>query len=258
MRTETFATALTAVIGALLAGCASTHAGATAPPPLDGTAWVLASLPAGASTRESTATLSFEGGRAAGSDGCNRFTAAYTTRGSEIEIGARGASTMMACAPDVMQRAEAFMTALGAARSFRVADANLQLLGGDGALLATLKPQSRSLTGTWNVNGINNGRNAVVSLVSGTSVTMVFSEDGKVAGSAGCNAYTARYDAKGSRLRFSAPGATRKACPADGVMEQEDSFLKALEAVTTMRIDGDRLELRDDAGALQVGAVRAR
>jgi heat shock protein HslJ len=39
-------------------------------------------------------------------------------------------------------------------------------------------------------------------------------------------------------------------------MEQEQQFLKALEAVTTVRVEGDRLEFRDNAGALQVTAKR--
>jgi heat shock protein HslJ len=39
-------------------------------------------------------------------------------------------------------------------------------------------------------------------------------------------------------------------------MEQERQFLKALEAVTTMRVEGDRLELRDVRGALMASMVR--
>jgi heat shock protein HslJ len=35
-----------------------------------------------------------------------------------------------------------------------------------------------------------------------------------------------------------------------GVMEQEQQFLKALETVTTARMEGDRLELRTATGAL--------
>jgi heat shock protein HslJ len=45
-------------------------------------------------------------------------------------------------------------------------------------------------------------------------------------------------------------------CVDAGVMEQEQTFLKALEAVRTMRIEGSRIEFRDDQGALQVTASR--
>lgn len=225
---------------------------------LDGSAWVLAALPGHAADARSAATLSFEQGRAMGSDGCNRFSAPYTGAAGTIAVSDRAVGTQMACAPDVMQRAQAFMAALTGAKSWRISDGQLQLMSASGAVLATLAPQSRALVGTnWQANGINNGRNAVVSLVAGTSVTLQFQSDGRLAGSAGCNNYTAAYEADSSRIRISGAAATRKMCAGEGVMEQEQAFLRALEAATTVRIEGNRLELRDDKGALQVGAARA-
>lgn len=243
------------LLALLLASCVSMPAASDAPP-LDGTAWVLSSLAGGAPLSGPTATVSFEGGRAQGSDGCNRFSMPFKTQGSAIEVGARGVSTMMACAPEVMKQAEAFTSALSGAKSHRIVDGQLRLLGANGAVLATLTAQSRSLAGAWSVTGINNGRQAVVSVAGGTTVTMTFTDDGKVSGSAGCNQYSGRYEAEGSKFRFIAPAATRRMCPGAGVMEQEQSFLKALEAVTTMRVEGSRLEFRDDKGALQVTANR--
>jgi len=74
---------------------------------------------------------------------------------------------------------------------------------------------------------------------------------GKVAGSAGCNRYTATYTSDGQKLTIGPAGATRKMCAQpDGVMEQEQQFLRALETVTTARFEGDRLELRTVEGAL--------
>jgi heat shock protein HslJ len=43
----------------------------------------------------------------------------------------------------------------------------------------------------------------------------------------------------------------------EGVMEQEQQFLKALSTVATARFDGDRLELRTAEGSLAVSLVRA-
>ena len=40
-------------------------------------------------------------------------------------------------------------------------------------------------------------------------------------------------------------------------MEQEQAFLKALEAVSTMRMEGNRVELRDAQGAMQVVATKS-
>jgi heat shock protein HslJ len=164
----------------------------------------------------------------------------------------------MACPPEVMQQAEAFRAALSGAKTYRVVDGQLQLLGADGAVLASFAAQSRSLAGTtWQVTGINNGRNALVSLVAGSTVTLQFLVDGKVAGSAGCNQYTARYEAEGSKLKISAPASTRRLCPEAGFMEQEQAFLKALEAVSTMRMEGNRVEFRDAQGAMQVVATKS-
>src|SRR5690349_165012 len=95
---------------------------------LDGTAWVLTSL-AGHSAGGPAATGRFENGRMQGSDGCNRYSASYATKGSSIQIGPKGATTQMACLPDVMKRAEAFAASLAAARTFRVNAGQLQLMG---------------------------------------------------------------------------------------------------------------------------------
>lgn len=115
------------------------------------------------------------------------------------------------------------------------------------------------LPGTsWRVTGINNGRQAVVSVLEDTQVTLQFDREGRVAGSAGCNRYTAGYTAEGTSLRIGQAAVTRMACARpDGAMAQEQQFLAALATVTTARIEGDRLELRTSDGALAVGATRA-
>jgi heat shock protein HslJ len=244
-------------IVAVASGCATvTTAGS--PPALNGTAWVLSSLPGQTLLPDSTATARFEDGRVSGSDGCNRFTAPYSASGAALQVGQRGASTMMACAPAVMKHAEAFMSALAGARSFRIEGGQLQLLSGSGAVLATLAPQSQSLAGTaWQVTGFNNGRQAVVSVLNGTTLTMAFSADGRASGSAGCNRYTAAYASEGARLTFGPAAATRMMCARpDGVMEQEQQFLKALETVATARFEGDRIELRTAADALAMTLAR--
>jgi heat shock protein HslJ len=81
---------------------------------------------------------------------------------------------------------------------------------------------------------------------------MAFTAEGQANGAAGCNRYTARYEADASRLRFQAPAATRMMCPNEKLMRQEQAFLKALESVSTQRREGNRLELRDSGGALAI------
>jgi heat shock protein HslJ len=124
-------------------------------------------------------------------------------------------------------------------------------------LLATLAPQDWTLAGTaWRATGINNGKQAVVSVAGAAPVTLAFAAVGQASGSAGCNRYAARYQADGARLSFQPPAATRRMCPDERLMEQEQAFLRALETVAAARLEGDRLELRRADGALAVTLVR--
>lgn len=226
-------------------------------PDLDGTAWVLSSLPGRALVEGTTATLRFEGGRASGTDGCNRYTTTYTADGSKLRFDAAGAATMMACEPGVMEQARAFTSSLGATRSHRIAAGQLQLLGPDDAVVASFAPQAQSLAGaSWRVTGFNNGRQAVVSVLADTQLTISFAADGRVSGSAGCNNFMGTYTASGSSLKLGPAATTRKLCAQPGVMEQEQQFLKALETVATFRQEGERAELRTEDGALAVSLLK--
>lgn len=256
------ARATTAILlTASLALCApptTTMTTASDVPALEGTAWTLADLPGLTLERDRPATLRFEGGRASGFDGCNRFTAAYTAKGAALEVAEPGASTMMACPPERMKLAQTLAAALGGTRSCRVDGGRLVLLGADGQALATFHAQSTELAGTsWTATAINNGKQAVASVVKDSTVTLEFVADGKAAGSAGCNRYSTTYAADGSKLTFGPAASTRMMCPRPEVMEQEQSFLEALETVATARLDGDGLELRTATGALAVSLTRS-
>jgi len=228
---------------------------ATPPPALDGTAWVLTTL--GNASAGAQVTLRFDGERASGTDGCNRYTVPVTRNGASLALGGPGASTQMACPDDVMAQAQAWMQALSNTRTYRVEGGSLQLLGGDGAVLATLAPQSTSLVGaTWKVTGVNNGKGAVVGIATTQDITMEFAADGRVAGSSGCNRFTGSYTAQGSSLTFGPAASTRKMCADQAVMEQEQHFLAALGTVRTIQAEGDRLTLRTAEGATALTAVK--
>ena len=220
---------------------------------LNSTAWVLASLPGRRLLPKSTPTARFEDGQVFGTDGCNRFGMAYTATNGTLKVNALGRATQMACPPEIMQQAEAFRSALTRATAYRVHDGRLELLGSDGVTLAELTAQSKSLAGTpWEVTGFNNGRQAVVSVLANFKLTMEFSKDGKVSGSAGCNTYTASYTFDGPRLVIDQVAVTRKMCPNVELMEQEQQFLKALATVATASFEGNQLEMRTADGALAV------
>ena len=191
------------LLAALLTGCTTMNPPDR--PPLEGTSWVLVSLPGRSMVPDPPATLQFEGGRVSGSDGCNRFTGTYAAKGATIELPARPAATLMACPPGVERQAEAYRRALAEARSYRIAEGRLELLAADGTPMAGLAVQSQQLAGTrWRVTGINNGHGGVVSVRAGTDVTLAFDSDGRLAGSAGCNSYSAPFEAGNGRVRIGA------------------------------------------------------
>ena len=247
------------VAGAIgLAGCASMKPEA-AYPSLDGSAWVMASLPGRSLVPDATPTARFEDGRVAGSDGCNRYSLPFAVEGSAIEIGPMGPSTRMACPEPTMVQAEAFTAALISARTFRRGDGTLELLDASGAVAVRFQAQAHSLAGTsWEVVNINNGRHAVVGIEAESTLTMEFDAEGRVSGSTGCNRYTATYRAEGDALSFSAVGSTRLACANEALSEQERAFLQAMESVATLSFEGDRLDMRQSDGSLAIILVRSR
>jgi len=244
------------LLAATMAGCAPMTA-ISEMPALEGTAWTLTSLPGHELGSTSAPTLRFEDGRASGGDGCNRYSMPYALEGGRLDLSGPAMSTEMACPPEVMKRAAAYLAALRGSTGFRIEDGRLELLGADGKLRLTLAAQSQTLAGTsWRASGINNGRNAVVSVVLGSEVTIAFGADGRASGSAGCNSFTAGYEATAPQLTFTAPASTRKMCESADVMRQEQAFLAALPTVATMRFEGDRLELRRADGALALALMR--
>jgi heat shock protein HslJ len=115
------------------------------------------------------------------------------------------------------------------------------------------------LAGTrWNVTNFNNGAGAVVGVIDGTQITLAFESGGRVSGQAGCNTYSAGYQASGSTLSVTMPAATKLFCDSpEGVMQQEQQYLAALQSAATFRISGDRLEVRSNADQLAIAANRA-
>jgi formylglycine-generating enzyme required for sulfatase activity/heat shock protein HslJ len=80
-------------------------------------------------------------------------------------------------------------------------------------------------------------------LVEGTEITITFEGD-TASGSGGCNGYASAYTRDSTSLDFGDIVATEKAClTPDGVMEQEQRYLGALQDVTDYRISGTLLWL---------------
>jgi heat shock protein HslJ/uncharacterized lipoprotein NlpE involved in copper resistance len=197
-------------------------------------------------------TISFDGAEKgfSGSAGCNSYFGSYESDDGDLTLGAIG-MTEMYCAPETrMDQESAYLAALESAASYRIADGQLQIASADGETALTFSVlEPAPLTGTpWGLNGYHDGQDGFVSLLSGTEITALFG-DGQVAGSAGCNNYTASYTVEDGAITFGPAAATRKACAEpEGIMAQESAYLAALESATAYQIEGDALTLTNAEG----------
>ncbi|MGD8631474.1 MAG: META domain-containing protein [Gammaproteobacteria bacterium] len=207
-----------------------------------------------------TVDARFSNGQVGGSTGCNRFFASYTHAENNRLVLAPGiGATRMACPEAIERQEQRYLALLPLVASWRRHDDTLQLLDKDRELLlvyTAAKPVQ--LEGSsWQASGINNGRGGVVSGRSTGLATATFTSE-TISGSAGCNSFSATYQAKGNRLTIGPAATTRKHCAEpEGIMQQEQEYLDALARVHTFTLKTGRLELRDVNGALQV-SYRAR
>jgi heat shock protein HslJ len=236
-----------------IATFAPAQAEAAAGSTLAGTQWVLSTLGGNTPLTGTQVTLNFgDDGRVSGTDGCNRFTGAFTESGESLTFGPL-ASTMMACEENVGVQASLFNTALQNTQTFTASESELTLLRGAGAI-ATFSKLSTELAGTkWAVTNYNNGKEAVVGVIEGTTLTLEFADDGSVAGSAGCNNFFGGFTQGDGTITIGPLASTMMACtePA-GAMDQETQFLAAVQSAATYQLDGDSLTLRTQDDAMAV------
>jgi heat shock protein HslJ len=100
--------------------------------------------------------------------------------------------------------------------TLELGDTVLQGCGGDPRDLLTAEE-------VWTVTEI-----AGEPIVPGTEVTMSFADSGAVAGSGGCNRFTALYELTGEGLSLGPAAATRMACP-DDIMAKEQVFFAVFD-----------------------------
>jgi heat shock protein HslJ len=226
---------------------------------LEGTSWRLVSLPdqtpSAVAALERVPTVRLDAGSLSGFGGCNRLIGSYTLQQNRLTF-AGVAGTMMACPEPAMSVERALHAALTGTVSYAITGDRLSLTAASGAVLVFDKEPAATLEGTtWEVTGYNNGRQAVVSPITGTQLSVAF-EKGSVSGQAGCNSFRAPFSVEGDRITIGPAAATRKMC-GEAVMTQEREFLKALESAATWSIDAGLLDLhRADGERVLVGPRR--
>lgn len=132
----------------------------------------------------------------------------------------------------------------------------LTLAGSAGALVAPAgapqQPQGTELndvpflSGRWNVVRLDSGE----LLPRLTRATLSF-ENGRVAGSTGCNNVTGRFTVAGFILSVGQLASTRRLC-APATMRAESSILMALQGAKNYQVRGQTLRITGDGGTLQL------
>jgi polar amino acid transport system substrate-binding protein len=171
------------------------------------------------------------------SGGTSRVT---VSRGAETVIdGAPLSGSAQDCPPGEGPVTYALVAANDAGQSVR-REATVTISGA---------PTQNPLAGTgWTVTSVYDG-SAMAPVTPGAVLTVGFGTDGSVAGSAGCNSYSAAYSVDGTSLTVSAPASTSQTCSTpEGVMEQEQAFLSDLQAAAAYALSGSSLTLSDAGG----------
>jgi heat shock protein HslJ len=153
-------------------------------------------------------------------------------------------------AQDCLQTADTYTYRLIAINS--AGDAVTQ----DASTTVTEAPTQNPLAGTaWVVTSYSDGAGGVVPILLGTNLTLNFGLDGTLIGSAGCNEYSATYGVDGATITINVDGTSRRFCDQpNGIMEQEQAFLTALELATAFEIADQGLVLRDSENGIAVQA----
>lgn len=231
----------------------------TTAPSIDATPWRILAYRSDAEAdlvaiepREVPPRLVFGDGRVSGNVGCNSFSGGYTLVGDRLTIDPRMAMTMMACEESLMALEQAITAHLAAVAGYRQAGRTLELLDADGAVLILLEALGETpLVGvTWRLDTYNNGKQALVSSVKGTEITLALTAEGTLSGSDGCNRYMSGYTLDEGRLMIGPIATTRMACRGpQAVAEQAAAYAAALGLVRGYRIEGEQLWLTTEDGA---------
>ncbi|MFA5267693.1 MAG: META domain-containing protein [Methanoregula sp.] len=246
------------------AGCTGNTPVPPGPAP-DGTRWTLTDYISDGTSlltlNGTTVTLEFgNDGRITGSAGCNHYVANYEIKGTAITIGQAGSTEMYCTAPGVMEQESAYLATLSRAASVTTVNDRLTFADAKGTTILSftkiVPPAPAPLMGTnWTLDSIYMG-DAVSSVITGTTLTAIFSEDGRISGSAGCNNYFGSYTATGTSLSVSSIGSTKMNCPGRGIVLQESTYLISLGKTATFTISGNRLSLADANGATLLSFTR--
>lgn len=197
-------------------------------------------------------TAEFKDDSVAGLASCNNYFGTYELNGNELSVGPLGMTEMYCAEPaGVMEQEGQYLNLLQQVKTFHIEEERLVMADENGEpVLEYLLVQPAALEGSeWILSQYNNGKGGVVTLLADSEITATFT-DGTVSGSAGCNRYNAGYEITGDTISIGPAATTRMFCgDPEGIMDQENAYLAALQTAATYQIKADVLEIFDDEGA---------
>jgi heat shock protein HslJ len=158
-------------------------------------------------------------GSLAGSSACNQYNTTFEADDTgKLTTKPEIITTRMTCPDDIMVLEQAYLQALAAARDFNFsADGNLEISytdqQGAPAKLFFVLGQAPLTNTTWTLSSYGES-DSLQPLPAGTLITASFSEDGVLAGSAGCNTYATSYTAQDGDLSLQPVASTKMICAA--------------------------------------------
>ncbi len=238
-----------------VAGCAAPGSQAD-PAALQGPEWTLTTASIGdVDVSVAGITVAFDGKQMSGFSGVNQYGGGYEASADGTFKPGMINSTLMAGPENLMAAEQAYLGVLQQVESFSVENDTLTLTPAEGEPLTFAPAPEVSLPGSsWTVTAYNNGKQAVVSPIEGSELTLEFGTDGSVSGNSGVNTFRGTFEATDDTVAITGLASTKMAGEPD-LMEQETAYLKALENATTWNVTRGSLDMRDGTDASQVQAV---
>lgn len=205
-------------------------------------------------------TLDIDGADWGGTAACNSY-------GGTVIVDPDGqasidgfAVTEMACPdPGVMEAEAAYLAALTQIDTATRDGGQLVLTGPDTRLRFAPEPpvEEAALIGTpWRLDALveapaDDGADTSVSSVLGEAVlgeaVLELGDDGRLAGSTGCNRFSGSFELDGDELLAGPLATTRMACD-DALTRQEQHVLAVLDGTSTLTVEGTTLTIVGDDG----------
>lgn len=186
--------------------------------------------------------------------GCNHFGARYRIDGGVLAITG-GAMTEMGCEPALMEQDEWLFAFLGAQPLIRLSGDELVLEEGDTVITLLDReiadPDLPLVGPVWTVTAVIEG-DAVASVPEDVQATLMFTEDGLVMVTTGCNSGSGGVEIRSTTILFGDIAMTRMACSGPAG-EMEQAMLTILSAdVVRYEVDASVLDLSIAGFGLQL------